>query len=73
MLTRYLQPALERDLGRKVLLVTGPRQCGKTTWAGCGRHVDNVMKDVPQSRQCTCSPEVPPAMRTGVFRSLFRR
>lgn len=32
-LPRYLLPALERDLGRKILLITGPRQCGKTTLA----------------------------------------
>ena len=31
MLPRYLHDALARDLGRKILLVTGPRQCGKTT------------------------------------------
>ena len=30
---RYLQPALLRELNRKILLVTGPRQCGKTTLA----------------------------------------
>jgi len=31
MLSRYLLPALKKDLGKKILLVTGPRQCGKTT------------------------------------------
>ena len=31
MIPRYLQPALEKDLGNKILLITGPRQCGKTT------------------------------------------
>ena len=28
---RYLNVALEKDLGHKILLLTGPRQCGKTT------------------------------------------
>lgn len=28
---RYLRTALNRDLGKKILLITGPRQCGKTT------------------------------------------
>lgn len=28
--------------------------CGKTTWAGCGEHVDSVMADVPAGRRCTC-------------------
>lgn len=26
--------------------------CGKTTWAGCGEHVDEVFADVPQSERC---------------------
>ncbi len=48
--------------------------CGKTTWAGCGRHIDSVMKNVPQPQQCTCSTESPDlATRSGFFRSLFRR
>lgn len=28
--------------------------CSKTTWAGCGEHVDDVMKAVPTEQQCTC-------------------
>lgn len=28
---RYLHRALNQDLGQKILLLTGPRQCGKTT------------------------------------------
>jgi hypothetical protein len=28
------------------------RTCGKTTWAGCGQHVDQVMRDVPLADQC---------------------
>ena len=30
------------------------RRCGKTTWSGCGRHVEQVMRGVPADRQCTC-------------------
>ncbi|MGA4670168.1 hypothetical protein ACPCG0_10315 [Propionibacteriaceae bacterium Y1923] len=26
--------------------------CGKTTWAGCGQHVDQVMKNIPKAQQC---------------------
>ncbi|UFU06213.1 hypothetical protein LQF10_17585 [Ruania halotolerans] len=26
--------------------------CGKTTWAGCGDHVEEVMRTVPRSQQC---------------------
>ena len=28
---RYLNTALSEELGNKILLLTGPRQCGKTT------------------------------------------
>ena len=31
MMERYLKTALSEDLGRKILLLSGPRQCGKTT------------------------------------------
>ncbi|AUI50229.1 hypothetical protein AC20117_04745 [Arthrobacter crystallopoietes] len=31
------------------------QECGKATWAGCGNHVDQVMRNVPQSRRCTCA------------------
>lgn len=26
--------------------------CGKTTWAGCGQHVDQVMRTVPAAQRC---------------------
>lgn len=29
-------------------------RCNKVTWSGCGQHVDDVMRNVPQDRQCTC-------------------
>ena len=29
-------------------------KCGKTTWAGCGAHVDAVMSKVPPEKRCTC-------------------
>ncbi len=28
------------------------RKCGKTTWAGCGQHVDQVMARVPRGDRC---------------------
>ncbi|KAI0034761.1 hypothetical protein K488DRAFT_44835 [Vararia minispora EC-137] len=28
--------------------------CGKTTWKGCGKHVDQVMKDVAEDDKCKC-------------------
>lgn len=26
--------------------------CGKTTWAGCGQHIDAVRRSVPASQWC---------------------
>jgi hypothetical protein len=28
------------------------RKCGKATWAGCGQHVDMVMRGIPKSARC---------------------
>ena len=28
--------------------------CGKPTFAGCGRHVEEVLRDVPANARCTC-------------------
>ena len=30
-------------------------RCHKTTWNGCGQHVEEVMGRVPASQQCTCN------------------
>ena len=30
------------------------RQCGKTTWAGCGAHVEQVLGHLPAEDRCTC-------------------
>ena len=30
-------------------------KCGKTTWAGCGRHKEMVMAKVPPEERCTCA------------------
>ncbi len=29
--------------------------CNKTTWEGCGQHVDEVMQGVPTGQRCTCT------------------
>ncbi|WP_286308479.1 hypothetical protein [Agromyces mangrovi Wang et al. 2018] len=44
------------------------RKCGKTTWAGCGQHVDQVMRGVPRSRRCEGHAAEP-----GFFSRLFSR
>jgi hypothetical protein len=28
------------------------RTCGKATWAGCGQHADQVMRNVPKDQRC---------------------
>lgn len=44
------------------------RQCGKTTWTGCGQHVDQVMRHVPQSQRCQGHEREP-----GLFARLLGR
>lgn len=45
------------------------RVCGKTTWAGCGNHVDMVRRSVPAGEWCPGHPrgEAPPR-RWSLFR-----
>lgn len=40
------------------------KTCGKTTWAGCGMHVNQVLAGVPASDRCQGHPE---AERQGGF------
>jgi len=40
------------------------KTCGKTTWAGCGMHVNQVMAGVPASNRC---PGHPKPERSGGF------
>lgn len=47
------------------------RNCGKTTWAGCGQHVDSVRRTVPASQWC--SGHEKSQSKGGFFSSLFRR
>lgn len=35
------------------------RQCGKTTWAGCGAHVDDVRRTVPAAQWCAGHADAP--------------
>lgn len=53
------------------------KSCNKTTWAGCGNHVDSVMANVPAASRCTChrnTPTAPAAPKSGTWLSrLFGR
>lgn len=35
------------------------KQCGKTTWAGCGQHIDAVKATVPSDQWCGGHEEQP--------------
>ncbi|REJ04975.1 hypothetical protein DY023_12045 [Microbacterium bovistercoris] len=45
------------------------KTCGKTTWAGCGQHVDSVKKTVPAGQWCPGHDDEPAA--PGFFGKLF--
>jgi len=35
------------------------KTCGKTTWAGCGQHVDQVRRTVPHDQWCAGHADEP--------------
>ncbi|WP_199286669.1 hypothetical protein [Nocardioides houyundeii] len=47
------------------------KTCGKTTWTGCGQHIDQVKRSVPAGQWCKGHPK---AERTegGFLSRLFR-
>lgn len=49
------------------------RSCRGTTWAGCGSHVDQVMRNVPRDRRCSCSADARAAKGEGLVSRLFGR
>ncbi len=49
------------------------RTCGKTTWSGCGNHVEQVMATVPRGDRCTCARDDSPSKGSGFLASLFGR
>lgn len=46
------------------------KTCGKTTWAGCGQHVDQVMRGVPSAQRCRGHQDAAPT-KGGFFTRLF--
>ena len=48
------------------------RTCGKATWAGCGQHVDQVMRGVPRNDRCA-GHEKEPSSGAAFFARLFSR
>jgi hypothetical protein len=49
------------------------KTCNKTTWAGCGAHVDQVMASVPGEDRCRCTAADKAAAKAATKRSWFRR
>ena len=47
------------------------KTCGKTTWTGCGQHVDAVRVTVPASEWCQGHPKE--QGQGGILSRLFRR
>lgn len=33
--------------------------CGKTTWAGCGQHIEQALAGVPQDQRCAGHDQQP--------------
>ncbi len=60
---RYLADQVERDLDRKMVLVAGPRQVGKTTLARSlpGAEAGYLNWDIPEHRERILRRELPPA------------
>ena len=49
------------------------KTCGKTTWAGCGQHVDQVMASVPSADRCPGHPKDKSSSSGSFLTRLFRR
>lgn len=48
-------------------------RCKKVTWSGCGQHVDQVMRNVPKDRQCTCASGSSTSNASGLLGRIFGR
>lgn len=49
------------------------KKCGKTTWRGCGQHVDQVKAQVPASQWCNGHADEPSTSGGGFFSKLIGR
>ncbi|SMX82733.1 hypothetical protein BI49514_01647 [Brevibacterium iodinum ATCC 49514] len=54
------------------------RVCGKTTWAGCGQHIQSVKSTVPAGQWCSgkhtqAEEDAARAAKPGFFSRLFGR
>lgn len=49
------------------------KQCGRTTWAGCGMHVDQVLAGVPQAQRCQGHSQAEMSSGKGGFLGFLKR
>lgn len=46
------------------------RSCGKTTWTGCGNHIEEALAGVPAKDRCACEANLAPTQASA---SIFSR
>jgi len=68
----HTSPSTRQEVVREMCRAVKCRTCGKTTWAGCGQHVEQVLRGVPESKRCAGHPKLPGERRSLVKR-LFSR
>jgi hypothetical protein len=49
------------------------RTCGKATYAGCGQHVEQVLRGVPKNERCSCPPNLRVTGGKGILARLLGR
>lgn len=73
MMDRALAPLLREDLGRKIVLLSGPRQCGKTTLArNLSADATCFNYDVPEDRLVLARREWPRDTPLVIFDELHK-
>lgn len=43
------------------------KTCGKTTWSGCGQHIDQVKRNVPKGQWCDGNHPKSEKTKSGFF------
>lgn len=66
-ITQASRPRTKADLGSRnhqsrqrlkareiaiMCMKTSCRECGKPTWAGCGRHIESALRGIPEADRC---------------------
>ena len=42
-------------------------RCGKPTWAGCGKHIEQALAGVPREERCECPREEPKSLLSRIL------